>query len=103
VEIPAEGGEAAAEKIILTPRKQRISEISVLRGGRGLIINAYDAVSNLSQLFHISLPGAETRITNDLNAYFGVSVSDDGKTIVSAQRHERKDIWATGPSAVSGN
>jgi Tol biopolymer transport system component len=35
----------------------------------------------------------ETRITNDLHAYFGISASDDGKTIVTAQRNTAKDIW----------
>jgi Tol biopolymer transport system component len=91
VEIPSAGGE---ERVILPLRKPRISEIVVLKDGSGLLVNATDAISNLQQLFHVSLPGGiETRITNDLHAYFGISVSDDGKTIVTAQRHTAKDIW----------
>ena len=92
VETPSsEGGE---ERVILPLRKPRISEIVVLKNGSGLLVNATDAVSNLQQIFHVSLPsGLETRITNDLNAYFGISASDDGKTIVATQRQNLKDIW----------
>ncbi|MDQ3799154.1 MAG: protein kinase, partial [Acidobacteriota bacterium] len=91
VEMPTAGG---ADRVILPLRKPRISEVVVLKDGSGLLVNATDAVSNLPQIFHVSLPsGLETRITNDLNAYFGISVSDDGKTIVAAQRNNNKDIW----------
>jgi serine/threonine protein kinase len=92
VEIPAAGGE---ERVILPVRKPRISEIVVLKDGSGLLVNATDAISNLTQLFHVSLPeGIETRITNDLHAYFGISISDDGKTIVTTQRNTAKDVWS---------
>jgi eukaryotic-like serine/threonine-protein kinase len=90
-EITADGGD---ERIILPARKPRIGEIVVLKDGSGLLVNATDANSNLQQLFHVSLPeGIETRLTNDLHAYFGISASDDGKTIVTAQRNTAKDIW----------
>jgi serine/threonine protein kinase len=93
VEISADGG-GGAERVILPLRKPRISEIVVLKDGSGLLVNATDAISNLTQLYHVSLPeGLETRITNDLNAYFGLSISDDGRTIVTAQRHTAKDVW----------
>lgn len=91
IEIPATGGK---ERIILPARKPKISEIVVLKDGNGLLLNAVDPISNLQQLFHLSLLDAkETRITNDLTSYFGISVSDNGETIVSAQRHTVKDIW----------
>jgi serine/threonine protein kinase/WD40 repeat protein len=91
VEMPSAGGD---ERVILPLRKPRISEIVVLKDGSGLLVNAIDAVSNLQQIFYVSLPsGLETRITNDLNAYFGISASDDGKTIVATQRQNLRDIW----------
>jgi serine/threonine protein kinase/WD40 repeat protein len=91
VEIPASGGE---EETILSPRKQRIGELAVLKTGGGLLINKTDAVSNLQQIFHVALPGGELqRVTNDLNSYTGVSASDDGNKIVAVQRHESSDIW----------
>ena len=34
-----------------------------------------------------------TRITNDVNSYFGVSVDRDGRNIVSTQRAEENRVW----------
>lgn len=93
VEIPASGG---AERVILPSRKPKINEIVVLKDKSGLLINAVDSISNLAQLFHVSLSdGKETRVTNDLNGYFGISVSDDCKTIVSSQRNKATDVWVS--------
>ena len=100
VEISADGGD---ERVILPPREPRISEIAVLKDGSGLLLNATDAVSNLPQLYHLDpATGEEKRLTNDLNSYFGISVSDDCRTIVSAQRHFMRDIWVT-PDDSTGN
>lgn len=91
IEIPAGGGE---ERVIIPPGKPRINDLVVLRDGSGLLMNAVDPVSNLSQLYFVDPSnGSETRLTNDLNEYFGISVSDDGNTIVAAQRTDAKDIW----------
>ena len=90
VEIPAKGGE---ERIIIKPRKPKINEIAVLKDGNGLLLNAVESFSNLSQIFYVSIAdGKETRITNDLNPYFGISADDGGNTIVTAQRSFAKDI-----------
>ena len=73
---------------------ERIGELAVLRDGKGLLITSLDPLSNLQQLYHVSLrSGARTRITNDLNFYFGVSVDREGKNIVSAQRSDESRIW----------
>jgi Tol biopolymer transport system component len=91
VEIPAEGGD---ERVIIPEQKARMNEIVVLKSGEGLLMNAVDPQSNLAQLYYVDASnGSSTRITNDLNIYFGISVSDDGKTIVAAQRVDAKDIW----------
>lgn len=100
VEIPAAAG--GEERVILPLRKPRIAEIVVLRDGSGLLVNSTDANSNLQQLFHVSLPeGIETRITNDLHHYVGISISDDGKTIVTAQRNTAKDIWTASAADIN--
>ena len=91
VEISSGGGK---ERVIITKRKPRINEIAVLKDDNGLLVNAVDATSNLPQLFHVSPDnGKETRVTNDLNSYYGISASDDGRTIVSSQRHFAKNVW----------
>jgi Tol biopolymer transport system component len=51
-------------------------------------------MSNLSQLFHVSLPdGALTRVTNDISSYFGISVDRSGRSIVASQRYDERRIW----------
>jgi Tol biopolymer transport system component len=91
VEIPAEGGD---ERVIIKEQEPNLNDIVVLKDGSGLLMNAVDPQSNLAQLYYVSpADGAMTRITNDLNIYFGISVSEDGKTIVAAQRVDAKDMW----------
>jgi len=96
VEIPVGGG---SEMVIVPKQRQRLSEIAVLQDGRGILLNATDPVSNLSQIYYVDpASGKQTRITNDLNEYVGVSVDLTGKIIVSAQRHDETMVWA-GPTA----
>ena len=91
VQLPVNGGE---ETVIIPRRKERISELAVLADGKGLVINGADPTSGLSQLFHVSLPdGKLTRLTNDLNSYFGVSIDRSNRAIVAAQRYDEKRVW----------
>jgi eukaryotic-like serine/threonine-protein kinase len=91
VRIPVEGGD---ETVVIPRRKERINEIAVLADGRGLLMNGTDPTSNLSQLYHVSLPDGElTRITNDISAYFGISVDRSGRSIVASQRSDERRIW----------
>lgn len=101
IEIPAQNdnNNDRQERVILKPRKQKINEIAVLKDGRGLLVNATDEISNLPQLYHVSITdGKETRVTNDLNSYFGISVSDDASTVVAAQRDFIKNVWVASTS-----
>ncbi len=100
VSIPATGG---PETIILQPRRTKINEIAVLPDGEGLLVNQGDAVSNLNQLFHVRISdGLETRVTNDLNSYFGISLSANGRSVVTAQRSQTNDIWTGSADAPNG-
>jgi Tol biopolymer transport system component len=79
---------------VILKQDERIGEIAVLRDGSGILMTSTDPASNLQQLYHVSLPaGGKSRITNDLNFYFGVSVDRDGRNIVSAQRYDESRIW----------
>jgi Tol biopolymer transport system component len=90
---------SSEDRKILAPRKERINAFAVLAGGRTLIVNQEDAASKLNQLYRVDIAsGEETRITNDLNSYFGLSVSSDGSSIVSAQRYFSKNIWVGDPA-----
>lgn len=89
--IPVDGGD---ETVIIPRRKERINELAVLADGGGLLLNGTDPTSNLSQLFYVSLPdGKLTRLTNDINSYFGVSVDRAGRAIVASQRSDERRIW----------
>jgi eukaryotic-like serine/threonine-protein kinase len=100
LEISVDGG---PERTILAPRRTRINEIAVLPNDSGLLINQGDPISNLNQLYFVSpADGKETRITNDLNSHFGISISKDGTSIVSAQRYYSKDIWVGSPDGPAG-
>jgi serine/threonine protein kinase len=93
VEIPAAGGEP---KEILAPRRANLNEIAVPADGKGLVLNAVDETSNLPQIYYVSLADRSvSRMTNDLNSYFGVSASADGNTIVAAQRSNSNDLWVS--------
>lgn len=101
VRIPAEGGE---ETVIIPRRKERMNELVTLGDGRGLLLNGADPTSNLSQLFHVSLPdGRLTRLTNDINSYFGISVDRAGRSIVAAQRYDERRIWVGDADALDGS
>lgn len=91
VEIPSRGG---PERNIIPPQKRQISELRALDDGRGLLVNFNDDSSNTQQIYFINIAnGEKKRITNNLNSYFGISVSDDEKMVVAAQRTFAKDIW----------
>ena len=83
-------------------QKERIGEVAVLRDGTGLLMTAVDPISNLQQVFHVSLPGGQkTRITNDLFVYFGVSVDREGRNIVASQRSDEQRVWVGEASNLS--
>ncbi len=91
IEVPLTGG---SERTILPQRRERINELAVLTGGRGIVVNQEDPNSRFNQLYHVdTATGTETRVTNDLNSYFGVSISSQGDQIVTAHRQSLNDIW----------
>jgi serine/threonine protein kinase/Tol biopolymer transport system component len=58
-----------------------------LPDGKGLIVAAADAGSPDLQLWRVSYPQGETRrLTNDPNDYFGMSLTADGKNLVTVAR-----------------
>jgi eukaryotic-like serine/threonine-protein kinase len=66
-----------------------------LADGSGLVIDAPDQGSSFSpQLWYVSFPGGEVRrITNDLNQYFGVSLTADSSALVTIQGEVSSSIW----------
>jgi eukaryotic-like serine/threonine-protein kinase len=87
------------EKFINSPIWFRVSGIAWLPDGSGLIVSGRDLDSKVSQIWLLSYPKGELRrITNDLNSYQGVSLTADGKTIISVQEERISNVW-TAPNA----
>lgn len=83
-----------AEKQITSYAWRLVERVAWLRNNRGLIITAADQPSSPFQIWHISYPdGAARRITNDLNSYVALSLSDDSAKLVTVQSDRLSSIW----------
>ena len=91
--MPVAGG---SEKTI-SPTKWSIpGRVAWLGDGSGLVLNASDQSSTLApQIWYVAYPSGEARrITNDLNQYFGVSLTGDSSALVTVQSEISSSIWA---------
>jgi eukaryotic-like serine/threonine-protein kinase len=93
VGVPVAGG---AEKTISSTKWSSSGRVAWLSDGSGLILDAADQSSSLSpQLWYVAYPSGEARrITNDLNRYFGVSLTADFSALVTVQGEISSSIWA---------
>ncbi|CAN5599296.1 hypothetical protein BH18ACI3_BH18ACI3_16660 [soil metagenome] len=83
------------EKPLTSQGWLRISGLGWLPDGKGLIISGRDPETQLSQLWFIGYPdGKPRRITNDLSGYLGLSLTADGKSVISTQQNRLSNIWA---------
>jgi Tol biopolymer transport system component len=90
-EIPAAGGE---EYRITRPRRERIFAAQWLPDKSGVIMTVVDPQTNLPQLYSVSYPGGEEqRLTNDLHDYKDLSITDDGRTIVTQLHSGTANLW----------
>ncbi len=92
VGVPVAGG---AEKTISSNKWSSPGRVAWLGDGSGLVLDASDQSSSLSsQLWYVSYPSGEARrITNDLNRYFGVSLTADSSAMVTVQSEIASSIW----------
>ena len=92
VGVPASGG---AEKTISSNKWSSPGRVAWMGDGSGLILDASDQSSSLaSQLWYVAYPSGEARrITNDLNKYFGVSLTADSSAVVTVQGEISSSIW----------
>lgn len=64
------------------------------RGESELLVSASTGALGPIQIWKVSYPdGAVERVTNDLNAYVGISLSADGASLVTVQNNQSKTIW----------
>jgi eukaryotic-like serine/threonine-protein kinase len=87
------------EKEIASYQWLSVGRLAWLKDGSGLVASASDQ-SGASQLWHLSYPGGEVRrITNDLNSYTGVSMTEDSGSLVTILGELRSNVWTIAPGA----
>ena len=94
VVVPAEGG---PERHISSQSWFFMGQVAWLPDGSGLILDASELSSaslDASQLWYLSSQSGEARrITNDLNNYSGVSLTEDSNHLVTVQSENISNIW----------
>jgi serine/threonine protein kinase/Tol biopolymer transport system component len=91
VEVSVEDG---TEKPLTAEKWLGVGQIAWLADGSGLVMNAADQDSRLSQLWHLSYPeGTARRLTNDLNNYTGISVASQTGDLVTVRYDQSTNIW----------
>ena len=83
-----------SEKPITSHEWRLVEKVAWLRNNRSLIITAADQPSSPFQIWHVSYPdGAARRITNDLNSYVALSLSEDSSKLITVQSDRLSSIW----------
>jgi eukaryotic-like serine/threonine-protein kinase len=88
--LPVSGGSPRIIPLEIAPQ-----DVAWLPDGSGLLFSGISRSSRLkSQIYFQPYPsGAPIRLTNDLNSYSGVSVTADGKSMVTAQVAVNGDLY----------
>lgn len=64
--------------------------------GDSLLLVGLDNAFTEGQIFELAYPSGDTRqITNDLNGHYGISVTSDGRSIVTGERYARSAVWVS--------
>ena len=83
-----------AETELKIPRWRSVYRALWLPDGKRLIVTARDAGERYSQMWMLSYPGGEVRrLTNDLESYFWLSMSADGRRLVTRQQRVISHVW----------
>lgn len=74
---------------------QFINDLTWLRDGSGLILSGGEKEDSPNQVWRVSYPSGEFKqITNDLNNYFNLSISQNDSTIFAVKSDSVYGIWS---------
>jgi Tol biopolymer transport system component len=84
-----------AQRVITSHKWARGGRVAWLGDGSGLVMNAVEPASGpYSQLWYLSYPeGKARRITNDLNDYSDVTVTNDSVALLAIQTDMQSQVW----------
>jgi Tol biopolymer transport system component len=90
--VPVGGGEISQ----LGSQWQRLEDIVWHPSGDSLIVVANDTAMSPPQIWEVAYPsGVARRLTNNLNGHGSVSITADGKSIVTGEIYARSAIWVS--------
>ena len=87
----------------LTGRWAFVGDVQWLPDGRSFVIAGAGFGSGGPQIWQVPYPSGDARrITNDLNNYIGVSLTADGKSLVTVQTENVSNLWVAPASDLAG-
>ncbi len=82
------------ERPVSPQRWTSVGRVSWMSNGRGLIISATEKGATLAQVWYLPYPkGSAYRVTNDLNDYRDMSLTDDSRALVTIQSEALVNVW----------
>jgi len=82
------------ESELKSPQWRAVSRLLWTPSGKHLIVAGREMNESTSQLWMIAYPDGEVRrLTNDLEAYFWISLSADGRMLVTRQQRIISHLW----------
>ena len=82
------------DRPISAQRWATVGRISWVRDGRGLIANIIEPGSSLAQIWYLSYPaGIQRKVTNDLNDYRDMNLTEDSTALVVVQVEAHVNVW----------
>jgi serine/threonine protein kinase/WD40 repeat protein len=80
-----------------------VGRVSWMRDGKGLIASAVEQGSTLAQLWYVPYPsGAPRRVTNDLNDYRDISLTENSRALATVQFQAHVNVWLINPGEPGG-
>lgn len=83
-----------SQRLLSSHTWQSIGQLEWLPDGSGLLVPAKEKARSPQQIWQVSLPSGEARrITNDLNDYEMLSITNDGKLLIAQESEQVSNLW----------